>query len=176
MTRTLSTALSTAVGLDVVSPGYLVEVAFASPLRVSSRGTLSWSGNSWTAWDVRVQGLSVEAGGATANGTLVLGNADYTISALVLSEGVANRAVNVWAFYGEAPATADPVQIFAGVADDVQIDPTRGVVTLQLVQANAAALFAPRFYITPESGFSHLPAPGTVIDWDGERYQIAAES
>jgi hypothetical protein len=175
MTRTISAALTTAIGLDVVAPGYLVEIAFGTPLRLSSRGTLSWSGSAWTAWDVRVQGLGISAGQSSGAGSLSIGNADYSVSALVLGEGIANRVVNVWAFYTESPATADPVHVFAGVADDAQIDPTRGVVTVSLVQTNARALFAPRLYITPESGFSHLPAPSTVIDWDGERYVLAEE-
>ena len=176
MTRSISGALTTAIGLDVVSPGYVVEIAFATPLRLSSRGTLVWSGNTWTTWDMRVQGLATEAQGSASGGSLVLGNADYTISALVLGEGVANRAVSVWKFYGDTtPAAGDPVKIFAGVADDAAIDPNNGTVTLKLVQTNAQALFAPRFYITPEMGFSFLPAPGSVIDWDGERYVLAEE-
>lgn len=176
MTRTISAALTTAIGLDVVAPGYLVEIQFATPLRLSSRGTLSWSGNTWTAWDVRVQGLAADAGGSSASGSLLLGDADYTIAALALSEGVANRPVNVWKFYGDtAPATGDPVQVFAGVGDGVDLEPNRGMVTIRLVQTNARALFAPRFYITPEAGFTYLPAPGTVIDWDGERYVLESE-
>jgi hypothetical protein len=176
VTRTVTAALTTEVGKDVTSPGYFVEVGFATPLRLSSRGTMSWSGNTWTTWDVRVRGLSTESGGSTAGGSIVLANGDYTISALVLNEGVANRAVKVWQYYGDSALTAsDPVQVFVGVADDATIDPTSGTVTLQLVQTNAAALFAPRFYVTPETGFSFLPAPGTVVDWDGERYVLGSE-
>lgn len=176
MTRTVTAALTTEIGRDVVTPGYLVEIGFATPLRLSSRATLSWSGNTWTTWDVRVRGIAVEAQGSTSGGSLVLWNGDYTISALVLGEGVANRAVKIWVFYGDtALAASDPVQVFVGVADDASIDPTSGAVTLSLVQTNAAALFAPRFYVTPENGFSYLPAPGTVIDWDGERFVLDPE-
>ena len=176
MTRTISGPLTTAIGLDVVSPGYLIEILFGTPLRLSTRGTLSWNSLTWTTWDARVQGLGIEAGRSSGTGSLVLGNADYSISALVLGEGVANRAVHVWKFYGESPALADPVHVFSGIADDAQIDPTRGIVTIDLVQANARALFAPRFYVTPEMGFSHLPPVGTVINWNDERYVLEAES
>ena len=176
MTRTITAALTTEVGRDVTAPGYFVEVAFATPLRLSSRGTMSWAGNTWTTWDVRVRGLATESGGSTSGGSIVLANGDYTISALVLGEGVANRAVKMWKFYGDsALTTSDPVQIFSGVADDAEIDPTRATVTLQLVQANASALFSPRLYITPETGFSYVPASGTVIDWAGERYVLGSE-
>lgn len=176
MTRTVTAALTTEIGKSVVSPGYLIEIGFASPLRLSTRATIAWSGNTWTTWDARVQGLSTEGSGSTSGGSLTLWNGDYTISALVLGEGVANRSVKCWKFYGDsALTTSDPVQIFVGVVDDAEIDPTRGTVTLQLVQTNAAALFAPRFYVTPENGFNYLPAPGTVIDWDGERYVLDPE-
>ena len=175
MTRTLSAPTTTAVGLDVVSPGYLVEINFATPLRLSTRGTLTWNSLTWTTWDFDVRGLAADSSGSTQGGSLTLWNGDYTISALVLGEGVANRAVNVYQFYGESPALADPVHIFAGVVDDAQLEPTNATVTLRLVQTNARALFAPRHYITPDSGFSYLPAAGTVISWDGQQYHLAEE-
>src|SRR5574343_79503 len=124
MSRTLTAALTTEIGRDVTSPGYLVELGFATPVRLSSRGTMTWYGNTWTTWDVRVRGLAVESNGSTASGSLTLWNGDYTISALVLGEGVANRAVSIWKFYGDsALTTSDPVSVFVGVADDATIDP-----------------------------------------------------
>lgn len=173
--RTLSAATNTAVAGPVTSPGYFVEILFTSPLRVSSRGTLTWSGNVWTGWDVRVSGLAFDGSASAQNGTLILGNTDLSVGSLVLNQGVADRAVNIWAFLGDAPATADPVQIFAGVGDAVtSIDPDKGTVTISLQQSAAGVLYCPRRYITRENGFSVLPPVGTLVPFNGETFQIQA--
>jgi hypothetical protein len=172
--RTLSPATTAGVAGPVTAPGYFVEILFAGPLRVSSRGTLVWSGNTWTAWDVRVSGLAFDGAASAQNGTLILGNTDLSIGALILNEGIADRTINVWSFLGDAPATADPVQIFAGVGDTVAIDPDRGTVTITLQQSAAGVLYCPRRYITRENGFSVLPPVGTLIPFNGETFQIEA--
>lgn len=176
MTRTLTAALTTEVTRDVTSPGYLIEIQFSTPLRLSTRGTMVWSGNTWTTWGAIVRGIATDSQGDESSASIMLWNGDYTLSALVLGEGIANRVVNIWKFYGDSALTVtDPVHVFSGVADDASVNPTNGEVTINLVRVNAAAQFAPRFYITPDNGFSFLPAPGTVIDWDGERFILDPE-
>lgn len=171
--RTLSAATNTAVAGPVTAPGYFVEILFSSPLRISSRGTLAWSGNTWNAWDIRITGLAFDGTTSAQNGTLVLGNTDLSVGALILNQGIADRTINIWAFLGDAPATADPVQVFAGVGDVVSpINPDAGTVTVTLQQYAAGVLFCPRRYITNENGFSVLPPAGTLVPFNGETFQI----
>jgi hypothetical protein len=168
--------MTAAVGAAVTLPGYLVKIDFATPVRLSSRGDVSWTGWTWAAWDVRISGLGIDGAKSSQNGRLVLGNSDYTIGALVLSEGVAGRAVNIWKFYTETPALADPVLVFSGVADSATCEPNGGTVTLDLQQSGGITLYCPRTYINRASGHSFVPAAGTLVQWNGETYRLEPEA
>jgi len=176
MSRTLTGAMTTAVAAPVTLPGYLVKVDFTSPLRLSSRGTLTWTGASWAAWFIRISGLGIDGQRSSQNGRLTLGNTDYTLGALILSEGIAGRAVNIWKFYGEAPADADAVLAFSGVADGMSCEPDSGTVTIDLQQSGGATLYCPRTYINRASGHNFAPAAGTLIQWNNETYRLEAEA
>jgi hypothetical protein len=172
--RTLSSPTASAVTAAVTLPGYLIEIAFGTALRLSTRGTLSWNSLTWTAADARLSGIAVDGASSSLNGELMIGNTDLAIGAQVLSEGVAGRSVSVWAYYGETPALADPVKVFEGVANEAAI-PESGPVRISLQQASSTTLFCPRTYLTAASGFSFLPAEGQIITWNGETVQLNAE-
>lgn len=173
--RTLSSGAATEIAKPVTTPGYFVEILFASPLRLSSRETLSWSGNSWVSWDLDVTGLSAEADVSTQSGQIVLGDTDNTLAALILAQGIADRAINVWKFYGSAPGPTDPVAMFAGVGDEARFDPDAGRVTVTLAQQGGVTLFSPRRYITKAEGFSVVPAAGAILTWNGETIRLLPE-
>jgi hypothetical protein len=172
--RTLAGSTNSGVTATVTLPGYLIQIAFATTLRLSTRGTLTWNSQTWTAADVRLSGLSVDSSRSSLNGELAIGNADLAIGAQVLSEGVSGRAVIVWAFYGESPALADPVKVFEGVANEAAI-PEVGPVRISLQQASGTTLFCPRTYLTAANGFSFLPTEGQIITWNGETIRLSAE-
>ena len=171
--RTLSTPTLTATGLIVTQPGYLVEIAFSTIVRMSSRADVSWNTFTWLASDVSVEGLGADGAGGQSGG-LTIGNLDNVMGALVLNEGVAGRAVKIWKFYEGAIAASDPVAMFSGWADEVEID--AGQVRITLVAASLQSLFSPRTYITPGNGFNHLPPAGTIINWGGQAYQLERAS
>jgi hypothetical protein len=175
MTRSLSTPTAAATAADVTLPGYLVEIDFATPVYLSSRNTLPWNGQTWVAWDIAVDQLGTDGTTASQTGSLTLGNTDYTLGAMVLGEGAAGRPVHVWKFYGTAPALADPVLMFYGVADQATIDPDRGTVSITLQQEGGITQFCPRTYINQASGFNHIPPSGTVIHWNGDTFTLTAE-
>ena len=172
--RTLTAAVTTATTGPVTAPGYFVEILFSTPLRLSSRGTISWGGNPWTGWDVRPSGLVANAEQSTTRGSLVLGNTDYSIGSLVMNQDIVDRAIRIWKFYGSSPAAADPVEVFSGVGSDFLLDPTQGTCTISLQQAGGRSQFSPRRYITAEQGFSFLPSTGTIIHWNGETFILEA--
>ena len=172
--RTLTSAVTSAAALTVTAPGYLVEISFATPLRYSTRGTLTWDSKTWTAYDVRVSGIAWDGASSGLTGSLAIGNADLAIGQSVLSEGVAGRAIKVWAIYGDSPAASDPVLVFDGIGDGATI-PEVGAVTIDLQQSGGTTQFCPRTYLTPEAGFSFLPTPGQIVVWDGETVRLDAE-
>lgn len=171
--RTLSTPTQTEIAKTYTDPGYLVEIAFSTVVRLSSRGDVSWNGSSWlgseSGRDVGVDGLGSDGQGAQT-GSLTLGNADNVVGALVLNEGVAGRAVKVWKFYEGATAAADPAQIFSGCGDEAEIGLTE--VRISLVSESLQSLDSPRTRITKANGFNHLPPAGTIINWGGQAYRL----
>lgn len=164
--RTLSTPTSTATQSTITTPAYLVEIGFSSVVRLSSRGDQSWDGQTWTGGRLgKVSGLNWDGKGQQS-GALDIINADLAYSALVLGEGVADRAVRIWKFYGDNPAAGDPVAVFDGVMDEADIGADR--VRITLVSANARTLFSPRRFIGPATGFNHLSPAGRKITWGGQ--------
>lgn len=174
MSRTLTAALLSELGNAVTTPGYLVEIQFSTPVRLSTRGTLPWNGNTWISRAVEVGGLGYAVDSPAQSGSLKIGDSDMAMTALVLAQGIASRTINVWKFYGSTPAAADPVQIFAGAGDAAQMDPGSGVVTISLVQRGARELYAPRRFMTKANGFNYMPVPGMKIEFNGEGFTLAA--
>lgn len=174
MTRSLSTPTSDASLSLVTTPGYLVEIGFEEPLRLSSRGTVEVLGNTWTAWDVRVSGLAHDGAKPATAGALTLGDADQSITALVLGEGVAGREVSVWRYFADAVDADDPVRVFHGVAGSSSGGGDR-TVQIQLVAPEATVLYAPRRYMTAETGFHAIPAGGKKLTFNGQVYTLEPE-
>lgn len=174
MTRTISTPTSNASLELVTRPGYLIEIGFDTPLRLSSRGDVTALGSAWTAWDVRVSGLEHAGSKPATSGSITLGDHDESISALVLGEGVAGKEVSVWRYFADATAEADPVRVFSGVAGGSSGGAERRV-QIQLVAREATVLYSPRRYMTRETGFNALPAAGKVVTFNGEKYILQPE-
>jgi hypothetical protein len=166
--RTLTTATATATASTVTTPAYLVEISFSTVLRLSTRGDQSWSGYTWTGGRLgKVSGLSWDGKG-TQTGSLDIINTDLAYSALVLNEGVADRPVKIWKFYGDNPGALDPVAVFDGVSDEADIGPD--AVRITLVSSKTTALYAPRRFIGPGIGLNHLRPAGSRDTWGGQTY------
>ena len=165
--RALSDATQTAAAATVTQPGYLIEMLFDPPFRVSSRGAVSALGNDWIPWGVTFSGIGLGLQDITQSGAMVLNNAGTEISALALEQKFDDIAINVWAFYGDATNDDDPALVFAGVGGAFAIG-ADGKVTVQLSRRGARTLFSPRHYMTPQQGFSFLPAAGTKVNWGNE--------
>lgn len=176
MTRIVSAAVATAIAQPVTGPGYLVEIGFSTWVRLSSRGSLDVLGNHWSAWGLGITGIGVDATSAIQSGTLNIANTDLTMSTLILTEGISDKAINIYKFYGEHPADADVTMLFSGVGGEATIDTNSGMVSLKLRQARDSVQFAPAKYITVDQGFSMLPPAGTVIEFGGQTYVLRPEA
>lgn len=169
--RTLTDNVAAEVDALATKPGYFVEISFSAPLRASTRGEMEWLGNVWVDAGLVVAGLSVDGTSSSASAGASFADDDETISALVLNEGVADRPVRVWCFYGDSPDDDDPVMLFDGVCDAASGDPEGGRVTITFAQGGSSH-YSPRRRMTREQGFSFLPAKGTTIRWNGDRYKL----
>jgi hypothetical protein len=169
--RTLSSALVTELGLTVTRPGFLVDVAFSTPLRLSTLGAISFGGNAYAAGAVRVAGLSWD-GRASQSGALHFDNLDNALSAFLLNEGIAGRAINVFAVYAGATASGDIVQAFAGQGKLFELDPDGGMAVVQIVTGKANALYAPRSFINKANGFNYLDPSGKIYYVGGQKYRL----
>ncbi len=168
--RSLDSALSTAYGYAVQKPAWLVEIAWAaSTSRLSGFATVTWSSQTWTVGHVDPRRLS--ASDLDVSGTLVIGNADDAIAALVLADGIAGRSIKVYGYdagavSGGTLAAGVPVLVADCVgsratiaADEVSID----------LRPAAYKLTTPRQRVSAPT-FSYLIAAGTRLTINGQTY------
>lgn len=165
--RTLSGALSAALGAAVQRPALLVQIAFASVQRWSSLGTVAWNGFTWTARDMALSALQVQA--LQVQGTLLLGNADGVAGGLVLGEGVQDRAVSIWGYDAAATALADVVWLADAVGAGAQVDATEVRIELR---HRAEFQASPRTYVSAAAGFHQLLPAGTVLRINGQAMRL----
>ncbi len=146
----------------ITTPAYFVQLDFSTVLRLSSRGDQTWGGYTWTGG--RLGKVQINNNG----GQVELINTDLVASALTLNEGVADRAVSIWSFDGDTPAS--PTLIFSGVGDKLEIGADRVRVTL--TTENRRTLYSPRRFINAVSGFNHLLPAGKSVTWAGQTYLL----
>ena len=167
--RTLSAALTAAYGGAVQRPAWLVSIGWSTPIYLSSHGTVSFDSKTWTAADVNVGSVRIDA--ASVAGRLVLGNADDTYGALVLAEGASDKAIRIYGYDAGATATADIVELVACVGGKAVVSPTQ--VEIELRDANAY-VYAPRTFVVaaPGSSFTYLMPAGTILNINSQSYRL----
>lgn len=168
--RTLSPLVTTEIAKPITAPGFLIEILWPTPFRASSRGDINWNGSVFIRFGFDVRGLGGD--GSAMNGSIAFDDIDLTMATLIFTNGIADVPINVWKIYGETQGRFDPVPLFTGVGDDASSDATLKRTTISLVEARTATLFAPREYMSRETGFNVLPPRGTVIHWNGEQFVL----
>jgi hypothetical protein len=148
MTRPLSSSNSAELALSVTRPCYLIELGLATTLRLSSRETVTFRGNSFTAATVRVD---------LSGNRIQLYNDSLSFTSTFLA-GVSGKTATVWLAYGETPfADADGDVVFEGEIGAVGVGET---IDIRLRPAPVRRI--PRLYVTPTT-FNHLPPDGLQI-------------
>ena len=131
---------------SITRPLVICEFGFATPLRLSSRETLTWNSNSYSAASI-----------AYNNGKLRLFNSD-SYSSTFISEGTAGISCKIYQLYGESPfVTADADLIFDGELGGAVIGE---YIDIKLI--DSPVLFAPRLYPAAPT-FNHIPPDGTEL-------------
>jgi hypothetical protein len=160
--KSLSSALAAALAAPVQRPALLVEIAFSGMVRWTSADTLTWNGYTWSPRNIRLDGL--QTGPLQVSGTLVIGNADDEIGTLVLSQGVQDRAVRIWAYDAAATSAGDVVWLADAVAAGGQVSASEVRIPLR---HKADLLYSPQTYINEAAGFTQLMPGGTVLRING---------
>ncbi|MBP6735035.1 MAG: hypothetical protein KA142_10175 [Chromatiaceae bacterium] len=163
MPRILSDVALAAVAAQVTAPGYLVAfTSGAAILRYSSRGELSYNGQTWLG------GASIKRQSPT-DWTLTMPNTDNAASAIVLSDALEQATVSVWAYLANA-VPVESILLFTGYVNQV----TR--VTTQFVEMSLASVSLgrsrlPDIILAPPL-LNYMPPPGTSIAWGGKIYYL----
>lgn len=156
--RSLSGALSAALGAPVQQPAVLVEIAFGIPVRWSSFSTLTWNSLSWTRQAMSLESLNVEA--LRVSGSLVVGNGDDVMAALVLGEGIADKAIRIWGYDAAATALGDVVHLGDAVGAGAEINTRSVSVSLR---SPSEFMQSPRTFVGVAAGFRTLIPSGAVV-------------
>lgn len=165
MSREITEDRAEASGRVVTRPGYLVEIGFESPVRLSNIGDVTWGGHAWLG----SRALSVRGLSATG-GTITVSNLDDTLGALVLNDGISDRPIKVWSADAEALGEDDPVLEFNGVGNSAQV--TTREVQISLTLHRVASNWSPRRFIGPGIGLNTMIPSGTVIKIGNDKFTI----
>jgi len=139
----------------ITKPGYLFELGFTPPLRYSTRGDQVFGGEYFAAGFVGAFDIGAKR--------LSLINQDNAVSTIVLAQGVADRYVRVWQFYGDSVTDDNTILLIDGFIDGAPAIGDR--VILSLYAEAAGVMFAPRHRINRHNGYNVLPQPGLRIQW-----------
>lgn len=161
---TLSTTLAAALGGPVQTPALLVEIGFSTPRRYSSYADLLFNGYTHYRQDIGLENLAVEA--YAISGQLNIGNSDDVIGALVLSEGIQDKSIRIWAY--DAAAPSEVVWLASAVGASAQIGPD--LVSIDL-RHPAQSTLGPRTFID-SAAFGTLLADGTVLKVNGQALRL----
>lgn len=169
MARALTAGMQAQVTADRLSPILLMKFEFDSEtLRFwTGSGTLDHDGQSWTGSGTLLQVSAIEETAAmvAAGLTFTLSGMPDSIVATALNEDYPGRPVTLWLgaiteTAGRVSVVADPVQIFAGLADVMPIEDGGTEATVQLTaESRLVDLERPRKLLyTPEMQKNFYPA------------------
>lgn len=141
MTRSVSSASSTAAQQNHTTPPVLIYMAWDTPRRITTFGTdITWDSQTWTATGARADSIG------SNGGRLYLPNGeDDPWAALVNSERPINRAIQVYQYnidQTSSPEVADAELIFSGVMGRGTVTVLQGI-QIDLVEGRQAKKFPP---------------------------------
>ena len=146
--RDLSSANRTGIASALTRPVYLVEFGFSTPLRLSSRETVTYAGNTFTAAT-----LTVDISAPSIR--LLNASLSYTSTFKVGADGITCK---VWMVYGDGTFTrGDADMVFSGEVGAVGISDS---ITIRL--RDAPPKLVPRLQVAPPA-FNNLPPDGLEI-------------
>lgn len=169
--RSLSSALSAALGSPVQRPAVLVSIQFSPVLRLSSGPTITWGGYTWQGEDIGLDGLRVDP--VRVSGTLVLGNTDGTAGGLCIAQGVQDRAIRIYGFDAAATAAPDVVWLCDAHGSAASISARDVRIALR---HRAELIATPRTVVGPAAGIAQRMPADSVLRINGIDYRLERAS
>lgn len=108
MPRTLTSPQTAASVRQIVAPIWFLQIAFSTPLRLTSGPTIPWNGFTWTEAKMDVRGIKWD-GSIAQSVTIDLADPTQAYGALCATQKLTDRAVRLWLTDRTATATADPI-------------------------------------------------------------------
>jgi len=165
MPRSLSTNNATGVALDVTRPIYLLDMGFSTPMRLSSRETMTYDGNSYTA-------ANIEVNLSPPNPTVRIWNDQLAYGSIFIAQGTQGISVTLYVLYGETPFSPGDADTFW----DGELGPATLDEWIEVGLLPHRPQYCPKIMANDDI-FSHLPPHGTEFQTlAGTIYLINRES
>ena len=152
MTLSLSTQNTGEIDNTVVKEHFLVELGFSTPVRLSSRDTVTFDGNTYTGVAMN---LSLKMDGS--GGQLSFLDENFTYISNFMSER-AGVTCKVWALYGATSdwSAGDEDLLYEGEIGRTAMRDT----SISFPLVNPQSKYICDILVTEENGFNHLPPDG----------------
>lgn len=165
--RIVSPATAAKLDANAWEPGFLVDMKTPTPLRFSTRETLTWEGLLFVSAPLEVSGIVDDS----SAGSLVFRDPSLAVQTLVRTVNLTGRRVAIARFYSGALGRTDPIWFFDGVISGA-MEGARPIVTLGLSRVAQARGLTPPRRINRAAGFNVLAPEGQVIVFRGSSFRL----
>ena len=166
--REIREELKAKLARTVTAPGYLIDIGFETPVRLSNRGTIDWDGKLWNASNISIAGINFDSA-PNQKCTIKLADVDSSMTALLLNNDIADRPVVIYQYDGDVQDSA--MMMIFGVGAEASGD-AKNNVTISVENMSSRTVYLPRIRISKEFGFSIVPPNGTVLSFPTVTFTI----
>jgi len=173
--RNLPAAVEAELAIDFTRPVFLVKMKFVTGEKyVSSGPQITFETNVYIEGQVSVGTFTWDADGRQT-GQITLSNEANAASALILGNNVNDVIVEIYKTYLIAGGGNTAPQLWVlGSLDGGRVEPSKSV--MRVLSTASETGFVPNRYYTVAEGFNWLPIDGEVVTWNGEVFQLKAET
>jgi hypothetical protein len=180
MSLILSIRMQEEVSRTITHPGFLLEIGFDSPLRISSRGLKTWDGKTWKPMSfldskttAAVIGTFEERGESTMEGQVQINTTNREFSIQCRVEKVVGREIRIWILDGDDPDPAfeDPLLVFDGLVRSAELG-NYSYATLSVTTQRLDAMFSPREFYNETGGYTTTAAEDKIVLFNQAEYRL----
>lgn len=167
MSRTVSASTGSKLDAAAYEPGWLIDIQTATPIRFSTRETLTWNGLVFIAAAVEVRDVVDDSSSAR----LVFRDATLAVQTLVRTTNLVGRRISLARFYAGALDVLDPIWFFSGHIAQVRED-APPLVSMGLSRGALSRGKTPARRIGRPTGFTVMAPEGKVITFRNSRFRL----
>lgn len=165
--RTVSAATAAKLAGSAYEPGWLIDIRTPTPIRFSTRDTVTWNGIVFIPAAVEVRDVLDDSSG----GRLEFNDATLAVQTLVRTTNLVGRRIALARFYKGATDVTDPIWFFSGYIAGAREEAPPGV-TLTLSRGAVARGKSPARRIGRATGFTVMAPEGKVIHFRGSMFRL----